>query len=277
MKELYTWVPWFTELAKSIADGTESDLAQRARRIPWRTDGNTAKLLDFGDGNIDPFSFLYTLAANCTKKQRMRLCESVHREFALSTPHPEDSEDAFIFPQGFLANTLFHSGGHGNPGLLWRLFRSASQGIASIDPDDFQGALDIGQVGLKKLTQALFLANPNELLPLDDSTTRLLPDPNTKVGNWSDYLAALNEIRGSFPGCTLYEANLVAYLLYSGTFSTIGQNVFQISTNVYDDYVDKWPEFEDESAVWTGGPGEKRPYPLKEPVPGDLILVSSCP
>ena len=285
MKELYTWVPWFTELAKRIADGTESDLAQRARRLPWKADGSTSKLLEYGDSNIDPFSFLYTLAANCTIRQRMRLCESVHREFALSTPHPEDSDDAFIFPQGYLGNTLFHSGGHGNPDLLWRLFRSASQGIASVDPDDFQGALDIGQVGLKKLTQALFLANPNELLPLDDSTTKLLPDPSTKVESWTDYRAALDEIRGSFPSCALYEANLIAYLLYSGTFSTIGQNVFQISANVYNDGQDRWGEFRDENAVWTGGPGNiawdefeqeakpSIPYPLQNPVPGDLILV----
>ena len=74
--------------------------------------------------------------------------------------------------------------------------------------------------------------------------------------------------------------------LVYGPFSTIGRNIYQISTNVYNDKVDRWSEFRRENAVWTGGPGDQiswddfesrtelnRPYPLKEPAPGDLILV----
>ena len=151
MKELYDWVPWFTELAKSIADGKESDLARRARQIPWKTDDSTSPLLNFGDHNIDPFSFLYTLAANCRTNQKMRLCESVHSEFAISTPPPRDPDNAFFFPQGMLMNTLFHYGGDGNPELLWRLFRAACEGTSSINADDFRGALNIRNV---PLTQA---------------------------------------------------------------------------------------------------------------------------
>ena len=291
MKELYDWVPWFTELAKNIADGEPSDLAGRAHRIRWKIDGGTSPLLKYGDRNIDPFSFLYTLAANCTRKQRMRLCESVQTEFALSTAPPKDSEDAFIFPQGYPGNTLFHAGDDGNPDLLWRLFRSATQDAASIEAEDFQGALGIKKVGLHKLTQTLFLANPCEFLPLDTSTRKLLPDPKARIDSWADYRAAVSEVRGSFPGCSLYEANLIAYLLHStsGAFSTIGQNVFQVSTNVYNDGEDKWSEFEAENAVWTGGPGggaswdafksgtePNKSYPLLDPEPGDLILVRSA-
>ena len=289
MKELYDWVPWFTELAKCIADCEPSDLAGRARRIPWKTDGSTSPLLNYGDRHIDPFSFLYTLAANCTKKQRMRLCESVQTEFALSAPPPQDSEDAFIFPQGYPGNTLFHSGDDGNPDLLWRLFRSATQDAASVDAEHFRGALSIKQVGLHKLTQTLFLANPSEFLPLDDSTKKLLPDPNTRINSWADYQTALSEIRTLFPGCALYEANLVAYLRQSGAFSTNRQSIFQVSTNVYNDGEDKWNEFDAENAVWTGGPGggaswtefeseiePKIPYPLRDPEPGDLILVRTA-
>lgn len=289
MRELYDWVPWFTELAKSIADCEPSDLAARAHRIPWKTDGSIVQLLNYGNDNIDPFSFIYTLAANCTKNQRVRLCESVSSEFALSTPPPEDSDDAFIFPQGYALNTLFHSKGDGNPNVLWRLFRSASQGAAFIDAEDFRDALNIKQVALHKLTQTLFLANPCEFLPLDDSTKKLLPNPNTRINSWADYQTALSNIRTLFPGCALYEANLVAYLRHSGTFSTVGLRVFQVSTNVNNDGEDKWNEFEAKNAVWTGGPGggaswdafksgtePSKRYPLREPEPGDLILVRTA-
>jgi len=216
----------------------------------------------------------------------MGMCESVQSVFALSTS-PPDSDDAFIFPQGTLVNTLFHSGSDGNPDLLWRLFRAACQGAASIDAADFRGALEIRNVALPKLTQTLFLVNPSEFLPLDDATRRLLPNPSTKVDNWDSYQAALTEVRDSFPGCTLYEANLVAWLCHSGTFSTLGKNAFQVSTNVYGDGADKWDEFNSESAVWTGGPrsgigwddsspATELKYPLKEPDPGDLILVRNA-
>jgi len=65
MKELYAWVPWFTELAKGIADGTDSDLVRRARQVRWKANGSDSPLLNYGDRNVDPFSFLYTLAATC--------------------------------------------------------------------------------------------------------------------------------------------------------------------------------------------------------------------
>ena len=289
MRELYDWVPWFTELAKSIADGEPSDLAGRARQLPWKADGATSPLLNYGDSNIDPFSFLYTLATSCTKNHRKLLCESVQNEFALSTPPPKDSDDAFIFPQGILLKTLFHHDGDGNPELLWRLFRTACQGGASADGDDFRDALAIKGVGLAMLTQALFLVNPNEYMPLDDRTKVLLANPATKVDDWTNYQSAIDEVRSSFPGCTLYEANLVAWLLFSGRISTIGQNVYQVSTNVLNDGEDKWNEFETENAVWTGGPGgganwdefksgtePNKWYPLQEPEPGDLILVRTA-
>ncbi len=284
MKELYSWIPWFAELAKSIADGTESDLVQRAHKVRWKADESESRLLSYGDHYVDPFSFLYTLAATFATKHRVGLCESVQSVFALSTPPPH-SDDACIFPKGALVNALFHSGNDGNPDLLWRLFRAACDGAASINAADFRGALEIRNVGLPKLTQTLFLMNPSEFMPLDDRTRMLLPNSSIKVDNWESYQATLDEIRNSFPGCKFYEANLVAWLIASGEFSTVGQNIYQVSTNVDNDASDKWPEFETENAVWTGGPGQvsweefvsgtkvDSQYPLEEPKPGDLILI----
>ncbi len=61
MKEIYAWVPWFTELAKKIADESQQDLADAAREVPWKKDGTNPALLNYGDNFIDPFSFFYTL------------------------------------------------------------------------------------------------------------------------------------------------------------------------------------------------------------------------
>ena len=285
MIEVYAWVPWFAELCRKIVDGNESDLAQRAHQVQWKADGAPPALLDYGDENVDPFSFLYTLATGCRyPATRRRLHDNVNTAFGLSTTLPVESDDAFIFPQGIPFNTLFHKEGEGDPALLWRLFRSALRSADSVDSDAFRAALAIGNVRLPKLTQTLFLINPTHYMPLDDGTRKLLADPAAKVDDWSDYQAVLSEFHDSFPGCALYEVNLFAWLLHSGNLS-VRHPVYQVSTNVYDDKEDRWEEFVRENAVWTGGPGTvgwddytpgaplDAAYPLTLPEPGDLMLV----
>ena len=166
MKEVYAWVPWFGELCGKIAEGGESELARRAHEIEWKKEGSVSPLLNYDDHNIDPFSFLYTLAAGCRyAESRKRLCVSVGEVFGLDREMPFEVDEACIFPQGDPRNTLFHQAGKGDPSLLWRLFRAARQGADAVDVADFDGALAIGQVAFPKLTQTLFLINPSEFMP----------------------------------------------------------------------------------------------------------------
>ena len=90
---------------------------------------------------------------------------------------------------------------------------------------------------------------------------------------WADYRKWLDEVRTSFPGCWLCEANLLAWLLYSGEFSVEASNWFQVSTNVFNDRTDRWEEFEASNSVYTGGPGQKKTYPIDKPETGDIVLV----
>lgn len=286
MKDVYAWIPWFDELCGKIAEGDESELARRAREVRWKDDGSDVPLLRHGAPNIDPFSFLYTLATGCKHAGgRRRLCASVGRVFELATEMPFEVEEAFIFPMGVPMNPLFHDQGRGDPALLWRLFRSAREGVDAVSATDFDAALAIGQVRLPKLTQTLFLINPLAFMPYDDGTRRLLADTDPDAKECGGYLAAVARFRESFPGCALHEVNLFAYLFGAGGLS-IGSTAYQVSTNVYGDNVDRWDEFVEANAVWTGGPGGgvswndyaegDRPaqaYPLRSPVPGDLILA----
>ena len=63
MKEIYEWVPWFMELSQKIAEGGERYLVERAKTVDWKDDGTESALLKYGDSNIDPLSFFYTLAS----------------------------------------------------------------------------------------------------------------------------------------------------------------------------------------------------------------------
>lgn len=296
MKETYAWVPWFHELAGKIAEGGEIYLAEAAKKVAWRDDDKKQPLLDQRDENIDPFSFFYTLAQRCRGAgNRERMVPSIEEEFEMGCRFPVEllrSDDAFIFPMPtYNSLVLFHNNGQGNPRLLWRLFRAAVRGLDSVSPEDFGGALEIGNVGPKKLTQALFLINSFRFLPCDGTMDPFVDPPASD--RWQPYREWLQNALGRFPGCEPYEVNLFAYLIKSGGLSVHSHRCFQVSTNAWgkdggDFWNDNGPEldFEPNRWVFTGGPGpgiswedydESRDgpprYPLRDPEPGDVMLV----
>lgn len=112
MKEIYSWVPWFAELCQRIADNGPEFLTERARLIRWKdASDDKAALLRYGDDNIDPFSFVYSLAAH--HHARRRVYASTAQEFELASELPLEKDEAFIFPTPPLINTFFHHGGKG--------------------------------------------------------------------------------------------------------------------------------------------------------------------
>ena len=275
MKEIYSWVPWFKELTQKIGDGGEGYLIDRAKRVAWKEDGSEAALLNYGDTNIDPLSFLYTLASlSKSRDSRNRVYPSISNAFEVTAALDPDLDDGFIFPTPPGINTLFHSRGRGDPELLWRLFRDAHAAFGYVRPDVFQGVLGLGNVATTKLTQALFLVNPEEFLPIDEHTKSLgMFDSVPKRIELGEYGSLIERVREAFPGCRAYEANLFAYLQSSRHLRLNASRCFQISTNVYDDGSDHWEQFERGNWVYTGGPGNKRKYPLTEPTAGDVVLV----
>ncbi len=276
MKEVYDWVPWFRELGKKIDEGGEQFLIDKAKSIEWKDDDSVSPLLKYGDDNIDPFSFIYTLASlSKSSKGRNRIYPGIQDAFGLTAVLPLDLDDAFIFPMPMPLSTLFHWDGKGDPALLWRLFRDAVAGFETIKPDDFQQALNLQGIAITKLTQTLFLVNPSEFLPID-SQTNSLGFFNTRSKNISleKYASCIDSIQKGFPRCELYEINLLSYLHSKNSILNVDAGkCFQVSTNAYNNKIDRWEEFEANNYVYTGGPGEKKKYPLTEPKYGDVVLV----
>ena len=288
MKEIYSWVPWFTELCERVANNGPEFLAERARRIPWR-ENDEAPLLRHGDDNIDPFSFVYSLAAH--QHARQRVYASVAQEFELKSELPLEMDEAFIFPTPPPVTALFHDSGKGDPVVLGRLFRSAVSGIDAVSVEDFERAQRIGGVAAAKLTQALFLINAHEFLPYDNATQSLQSDPERQHQiSWEGYRAALGKLLEAFPGCRPYEINLLAYETSKNDdpLTLNAGSLWQISTRVYgnNDPRDMWEDFEQENCAYTGGPGggqgswdEYDPatgiltYNVADPRRGDVVLV----
>ena len=168
MKEIYGWVPWFQKLAQKLVAGERDFLTERAKKVAWKSNGDAPSLLKYGDENIDPFSFFYSIVERSSGAgSRRRIYPSISKEFGISDPENLDRDETFIFPTPPRDNVLFHNGRDFYPDLLWNLFRDAVSGVESMDPGRFDRALKIPNVSITKLTQALFLVNSEEFLPLD--------------------------------------------------------------------------------------------------------------
>ena len=286
MREIYSWVDWFGELSNKIATNEPSWLAERAHQIPWKEGDEDAPLLRHGDENIDPFSFIYSLAAH--HHARRRVYRRVNEAFGLTRELPLELDEAFIFPTPPLVAALFHNRGAGNTNLLWKLFRSAVESIESVSGADFVAAQEISGVAIRKLTQALFLINAREFLPYDDWTLALGVVEAKRGGSVSfdDYRNDISKLREAFPGCMPYEINMLAYETgrTDSPLKLDPTRPWQISTNVYNDAVDRWEDFELNNWAYTGGPGkgswndyhhgtDDLQYHVHEPTKGDILLV----
>ena len=84
-------------------------------------------------------------------------------------------------------------------------------------------------------------------------------------------------MRSEFPGCSLFEINLFAYLHSTDNkrdkLVARPGHCFQISTSVHNEADDRWPDLNDGNHVFTGDPGQNRQYPLWKPEKGDVVLV----
>ena len=287
MKQDYIWVPWFSELARKISKNGKSYLIEQSKKVNWIK--KNPALLAYRDENIDPFSFFYFLASKNSRHQQKTVFSSVHEVFEMEERRPDEC----TIPTPIF-NLLFHNGNDFHPDLLWSLFREAVDDEKTIDQQNFRNVLGISGVGVSKLTQCLFLINPECFLPMDKhmgGVTELLGLSGNALANeissergFERYESIMDGFKNLFPGCTFPEINVFLYSINS-EYLVIKSTpkFFQVSSNVYNDGKDWWElnesapkgerTFKENFHVFTGGPGEGKRYPIDEPVRGDIILV----
>ena len=292
MKEIYEWVPWFQELSRTIANNEEAFLVEHTKRVSWKEDGSNPPTLLPGDEHINPFSFIYAVASHApSADNRMRVFPSVTDVFGLTTSLPLDRDEAFIFPTPTPRFKLFQNTGERNPAVLWSLFRAGARGTEQLVPEEFNAALSLKNVGITSLTHVLFLANAEQFLPHDTIQSLGVANlPRSGAKDWASYMDALQSTVAAFPDCMPYEINLFGYEVGKNTdpLKVNSQRCYQISTRVYGNDEDWWEDFEANNCAYTGGPGSGlswegdspetggRRYHLREPVPGDVLLVRSA-
>ena len=292
MKEIYSWVPWFQELARKIANEGEADLAKKVEQVAW---GESTSRLQQIDSGINPFSFFYFLASKNTHNHRKSVYESVSDVFKIKSELPNtDVEEYYIFPNPQARFSIFYDKEKSGHELLWTLFNEAVEKNPKVNPRNFENALRLNGVGVVNLTQTLFLINPGYFHPVDNITDILskalgLSAPSAietdirKGGGYEKYRTIIEKLVEAFPGCQPYEINIFLYLKKSGSM-VVSDRFYQISTYVNDpDGGDYWENrdgsFKENNWVYTGGPGsgkswgEEGGYPVTVPAPGDVVLV----
>ena len=285
----YRWEEWLVKLATKIAENGETYLVECANDVNWLREREDVPLLYYGDENIDPMSFLYFLAQRNTQNQFKAIFGSVHEVFGIDMDFPESRP--FIPGPPAMGVALFHDGNSFRPDLLWRLFRQAApiHERPAIQPEDFNAVLALRNVGVSKLTQTLFIANPCHYLPADSSVIGALPhhpELEGDVENYDDYHHRMETLKRIFPGCEPSEIQIFLYTQSKTPLISNQTRFFQVSTNAFNDKTDYWEQtgslekdylFNENHYVYTGGPGRKIMYPLNEPKRGDVVLVRHRP
>ncbi len=142
MKEIYDWVPWFTELSRKIAAGDPKELVDRARQVTWSDKEKDPPTMIRSVGP-DPFTFIYYIAARSTTFAARRIIyPSISKIFDIEMFEDKDSEHTCIFPTPMPLIARFNMNDSRNLPLLWDLFCSAVKGTSSMPTEN---ATDAGQ------------------------------------------------------------------------------------------------------------------------------------
>ena len=278
----YSWIPWFRALVQKINDGSEDYLINKAKQVDWTpSSSNKPALLNFGDEGIDPFSFIYFLAAKngASAENRKATFLSVHKVFELPDEMLSTCPTGeLVYPTpSFRSNLLFHDSKKFEPELLWLLFRQVANRDSDINESQFAKVFLINGVGVAKLTQCLFLINSFEFLPIDKaagagkafSPEQSDPERQIKIGGFSTYRDFVSKISQRFPGCEPYEINQYMYLRNNQNLGGPNSKIFQLDTNVTSDGQDHWQKFDSRSCITI----EVSTTEIQNPNRGDVILT----
>jgi len=241
---------------------------------------------------VDPFSYLYALAQKNTVNQFdtyfQRAKEACGVEAGLPTdqifPTPQPNSLSLFYSKG---QYITKHGEEIGSSAVWKLFLSVFTD-STVDNSDFKAVLSLKNVGMVKLSQVMFLVNPESYIPFDTRMNSLpipeLEDLKSTViqidtQGISAYRHAVKQLQSAFPACKMYEINLLNWLINSTSSDQlkVSSKYCQVSSNAEGkgdkDYYDN---FVSTNSAWTGGPSSlngKQIYPLTEVRRGDVILV----
>lgn len=288
----YDWVPFFQAICKEIAiianDTKKRDyLLYEKAKDTFKSDHAILKV-----EKVDPFSYIYALAQRNTKYQAETYFLKTKEAFNIDLDIPTDR--TFPVPSPNTLSLFYDEGKYVNKegadignNSIWNLFLAVFNND-EIPESDFHQVISLKNVRITKLSQVFFLINPFEYIPFDTQMNSLpIPELADLKGivkeieekGFPAYKSTVQKIKDNFPGCQMYEVNLlnVSLNFFESDQLKVSNKYCQVSSWAYGqknkDYFDK---FVNKNGAWVGGPaGEtgQRKYPLTEFDRGDIILI----
>ena len=211
---MYSWVPFFEELSRKLADYETNQpqlvaLLQQAEVKPGSDqykDGTAGPLQV-----MDPFTFL----ALCTKygdAKQLKIFAALGPLMGLSSPAPTDTNGVPTAPaQRAWLFRYEKDRGPGDVALLWELYHQVMAG--QVSDETFAQVLALYGVAWPKLTQGLSCLRPKDYLPLNKQTRPYLTHAELEYSfdTFSEYAEYQPTIQEHY-GRPLFEVSYDAYL-----------------------------------------------------------------
>jgi len=186
----FTWIPFFHELTEKVLTYRERQPDLVALLDSLRQSGRMVGLLEDEDAQNqrfpltvhDPFTFFSHICRAITFDNKRALLSDLRDRWDLDAPVPTDfmgvpevnNQKAWFFSFAKMRQP-------GDIDALWDLAEQAVQGPDALTEAAWNGALNVRQVGLAKLTMGLFWLNPESFLALDQNVRAYLAKAGLSV------------------------------------------------------------------------------------------------
>lgn len=162
----FEWTAYFMALANKLLAYHEPERQKVLLRILREAGVAVPFDVDQDLEVIDPFSFFSLVLKHKTDSRVQQIFTFIGEKLDIAEPAPTKTTGV---PWSMATNALFFpyktKRKESDLSTLWALARQAVDG--NLEKETFEQALEIGQVGLAKLTQGLFWLNPFAFIPLN--------------------------------------------------------------------------------------------------------------
>jgi 5-methylcytosine-specific restriction enzyme B len=241
----FTWVSTHKEIVEFLKtkEDKQNELIELLKKIgvdnaffDQKPSGNMIPLEE-----IDPFTFFNFIYKYGTER-RLKFLQSIARELNLTIPYDDkgipsvNPQNLWMFPFSYRRTNEIK--------LLWDFFFSALDN--TITDNQFEEILNIENVGLAKITSALFCINPDKYFPINGPTKPYLLENfniNPDIHSYKEYKEILKKIQ-DITGESFYSISYKAWVYGNeeniaeenklGTDRDINYWIFQGNPDIFD-------------------------------------------
>lgn len=210
----YTWIKTHKDLVKFLLQNENNQ--QRLLQELIKAGVNVKEDEDYPNKKIplkeiDPFSFfVYIYIRN--SENSLKTLQNIAKNLNISIPSDIkgvplfNAQNVWFFPYKY-------SRKKDDIPTLWKLFKEINQN--NVSEKAFSKALEVKYTGKVKLSQVMFMINPEKYLCIDAKTKPFLKrvlSLNLEYNTYSEYMDLLSQIKGKVGGNPFYEISYEAFV-----------------------------------------------------------------